>query len=134
MATPRDRVRSRLGSWRGRGDNTLHARAKPEKVEITESYSATQEISKNPSMDVDGPGIGQIEVKIPYDGCDYFTRQAVDDVKRGIDLHPGAGERKANIGYLLLTDHAKTDLRSIVQRHNQVGVIPLDIAVTSADG
>lgn len=134
MSTPRDRVRSALGSRRGRGDDKLYARAKPEKAKITESYSVTQEISKNPSMQVDGEGTGRIEMKIPYDGRDYVTRQAVDDVERGIAMRSGTGERKAVVGHLLLTGHAKTDLRNTIRRHSQVGVIPLAIPVTSAGG
>jgi hypothetical protein len=134
MSTPRDRVRSALGARRGRGDDKLYARAKPEKAEITESYSVAQEISKNPSMQVDGEGTGRIEMKIPYDGRDYVTRQAVDDVERGIAMRPGAGERKAIVGHLLLTDHARTDLRNTIQPHSQVGVIPLAVPVTSANG
>jgi len=133
MSTPRDRVRSALVSRRGRGDDKLYARAKPENVEITESYSVAQEISKNPSMRLDGEGTGRIETKVPYDGRTYFTRQAADDVERGIARRPGIGERQAVIGHLLLKDHEKTDLRNTMSRHDQVGVIPLAIPVTSVD-
>lgn len=134
MSTPGDRFRSTLGSRRGRGDDKLYARAMPQNVEITESYSVAQEISKNPSMQLGGKRAGRIEMKIPYDGRDYFTRQAADDVKHGIAMRSGTGERKAVIGHLLLTDHARTDLRNIMRRHNQVGVIPLAVPVTSAGG
>src|SRR5262249_42238572 len=134
MSMTGDRFRSALVSRRGRSDDKLYARAKPEKVEITESYSVEQEISKNPSMRLDGEGAGRIETKIPYDGRTYFTRQAADDVERGIARHPGTAERQAVIGHLLLKDHEKTDLRNIMRRHNQVGVIPLAIPVISADG
>ncbi len=85
-------------------------------------------------MQVAGEGAGRIEMKIPYDGRDYVTRQAVDDVERGIAMRSGVGERKAIVGHLLLTGHAKTDLRNTIRRHNQVGVIPLAVPVTSAGG
>src|SRR5215469_4135221 len=74
MSTTGGRVRSALAPRRERGDDKLYARAKPEKVEITESYSVVQEISKNPSMRPDGEGTGRIEAKVPYDGRTYFTR------------------------------------------------------------
>jgi hypothetical protein len=134
MSISGDRVRSALVSRRGRGDDTLYARAKPEKVEITERYSVAQEISKSPSMRLDGDGTGRIEAMIPYDGRTYFTRQAVDDVERGVARRPGIGERQAVIGHLLLKDHEKTDLRNAMRRHNQAGVIPLAVPVTSAGG
>src|SRR5262249_28231435 len=76
----------------------------------------------------------RIEMKIPYDGRDYFTRQAADDVHRGIAMRSGVGERKAIVGHMLLTGHAKTDLRNTMRRHNQIGVIPLAVPVTSTDG
>lgn len=134
MSTPADRFRSTLGVRRGRGDEALYARATPEKVKITERYSVAQEISKNRSMHLDGEGTGRIEMTIPFDGRDHFTRQAADDVERGINTRPKAGERTAVVGHLLLADHAKTDLRSIMRLHNQVGVIPLAVPVCSADG
>jgi hypothetical protein len=126
MFAPGDRVRF---TRRGRGDDRLYARARPQKVDITESYFVEHEISKSPSRPA-GEGIGRIEIAVPYDGRDYFTRQAVDDVKRG----SGSGERRAVIGHLLLTDYAKTDLRHSIRRHNQVGMIPITVPVTSADG
>jgi hypothetical protein len=134
MPAPGDKVLSPLGSRRGRVDDTLYARATPEEVKITESYSVQQEISQNPSMKLDGEGAGWVGVKIPYDGCAYFTRQAAEDVKRGISMRPVSGGRTAVVGHLLLTDHEKTDLRNVMQRYNQAGVIPLAVPVTSADG
>jgi len=45
------------------------------------------------------------------------------------------GGQHAVIGHLLLTDHAKTNLRELVtRRHNQVGVIPLAVPVTNGNG
>ena len=134
MSISGDRFRSALVSRRGRSDDTLYARAKPEKVELTESYSVVQEISKSPSMRLDGDNTGRIEAKIPYDGHTYFTRQAADDVERGVARLPGTGERRAVIGHLVLKDHEKTDLRNAMRRYNQAGVIPLAVPVTSASG
>jgi hypothetical protein len=134
MSTPKDRVRSAFGARRGRADDHLYARAMAEKAEITETYSVAQEISKSPSMKMGGQGIGKIEIEIPYDGRDYVTRQAIDDVEHGIARHPADGERKAIVGHLLLTDYAKTDLRNIIERRNQAGVLPLAIPVISAEG
>jgi hypothetical protein len=134
MSTPGDRFRSALLSRRGRADDRLYARATPEKVEVTESYSVRQEISKSPYLSLDGDGTGRIELEVPYDGRDYFTRQAADDVERGPQMPSGAAERKAIIGHLLLMDHAKTDLRNTAGRHNQAGVIPIAIPVSSSHG
>jgi hypothetical protein len=41
-----------LGSWRTRRDDTLYARAVPQKVELTETYAADQEISRSPSSGI----------------------------------------------------------------------------------
>jgi hypothetical protein len=127
-------MRSTLGSWRGREDENLYARATPQEAEIIESYSVTQEISKNRSLQLEDEHAGHIEIKLPYDGRDYFTRQAADDVEHRLASRPGTGEQQAVIGHLMLIDHGKTDLGSIVRRHNQIGVIPLAVPVNSADG
>ncbi len=92
-----------------------------------------QDISKNRSLDQDGPPSGLIRAEVPYDGCDYFTRQAVDDVDHRKPASVGAGGPKAVIGHLLFTDHEKTDLRTVMRRYNQAGIIPLEVPVTSGD-
>jgi hypothetical protein len=135
MPTPVNVIRATLGARRGSTDDRLYARATPEKVEIAETYSVTQEISRNPSDDL-GPPSGRIEMEIPYDGGDYFTRQAVGDVERGVTARGNTGPRTGIMGHLLIADHRRTNLyqnQSMVQ-HGEVGVIPLEAPFTSADG
>ncbi len=133
MPAPANVVRATLGSRRGNADDRLYARATPEKVEIAETYSVTQEISKNPRSEPGTP-TGRIEMVIPYDGCDYFTRQAVGDVERAVAGRGQAGPRTAIMGHLLIADHRRTDLYQSMRQHGEVGVIPLEVPVTSADG
>ena len=92
MPAPANLVRARLGSWGGNADDRLYARATPEKVEIAETYSVTQEISKSPWSEPGTP-TGRIEMVIPYDGGDYFTRQAGRDVDRAVAARGQAGQR-----------------------------------------
>src|SRR5689334_11426269 len=96
---------SMLRSLRPRGDDTLYARATPQKIELTETYSVEQEISRNPAIQQVGEGTGRIEVSVPYDGRDHFTRQAVADVERAVGTRGDIGDRQATIGHLLLADH-----------------------------
>jgi hypothetical protein len=132
-AMPVNVVRGALGSRRGNADDRLFARATPEKVEITETYSVTQEISRNPRRELGTP-TGQIEMVIPYDGGDYFTRQAVGDVERAIAVRGEGEPRTAIMGHLLIAEHRQTDLYQSMRYHGEVGVIPLEVPVTSADG
>ena len=133
MPAPANLVRARLGSWGGNADDRLYARATPEKVEIAETYSVTQEISKSPWSEPGTP-TGRIEMVIPYDGGDYFTRQAVRDVDRAVAARGQAEPRTAIMGHLLIADHRRTDLYQSMRQHGEVGVIPLEVPVTSADG
>jgi hypothetical protein len=124
-----DIVRSAIASRRGRGDGKVYARARPEEVKITEKYSVTQEISKSPTRGL-GPGTGRIEIAVPYDGGEYFTHQALDDVRWGLAGRPGAGPETAVIGHLRLVDHAKTDLRRVIvqmRQYHSAGVVPLEV-------
>ncbi len=111
----------------------LYARAAPEKVEITEEYSVTQEISTNPVWEP-GPAEGRVEIVVPYDGEKYFTREAADDVKKGIQTRTEEGT--AQVGQLLLSDYARTgELRSVMRLHRNSGVIPIEVPVpTVAEG
>ncbi len=115
-----------LSSRRARSDGKLYARAIPEKVEIAETYSVTQDISANPSLEAGSPE-GHIEIAVPFDGRDYFTRQAAGDVECGTSAPPGNGPGRVVIGHLLLADHTKTDLRGMMRQHNSAGVIPLEV-------
>lgn len=133
MPTPANVVRATLGSRRGNADDRLYARATPEKVEIAETYSVTQEIAKNPRSEPGTP-TGRIEMVIPYDGGDYFTRQAVGDVERAVAARGQAEPQTAIMGHLLIADHRRTDLYQSMRQHGEVGVIPLEVPVTSADG
>jgi hypothetical protein len=120
-------------SRRGRGDGKLYARAAPGKVEITENYSVTQEISGNPVLNT-GPCAGRIEITIPLDGHEFFTRQAADDLRLGTSGRPGNGQGPAVIGHLLLADHTRTDLRSAMRQYNNAGVIPIQVPVPASGG
>ena len=135
MSTPANVVRATLGSRRGNADDRLYARATPEKVEISETYCVTQEIAHNPGSDLGRP-TGRIEIVIPYDGGEYFTRQAAGDVERAVAARGQAVPRTAIMGHLLIADHRRTDLYQYqgMRQHGEVGVIPLEAPVTSADG
>src|SRR5262245_44586390 len=133
MAAPANMVRTTLGSRRGNADDRLYARAMPEKVEIAETYSVTQEISNSPRSE-SGTPTGRIEMVIPYDGGEYYTRQAVGDVERAVAARGRAEARTAIVGHLLIADHRRTDLYQSMRQHGEVGVIPLEVPVTSADG
>jgi hypothetical protein len=126
-------VGAMLGSRRGNADDRFYARATPEKVEITETYSAIQEISSNPDRELGMPA-GRIEMVVPYDGGDYFTRQAVEDVERAVAARGRAEPRTAIIGHLLIADHRQTDLHLSMRQYGEVGVIPLEVPVTSKNG
>jgi hypothetical protein len=131
VPTSRDLVRAALTSRRGRGDGKLYARAAPEKARIKESYTVNQEISKSPTRKL-GPCAGRIYISVPYDGGQYFTHQAVDDVKWGLVGRQGNGQGTAVIGHLRLVDHAKTDLRRVIgqmRQYHNVGVMPLEVPI-----
>jgi hypothetical protein len=133
MPTTVNLVRARLGSRRGNTDERLFARATPEKIEIAETYSVSEEVAKNPRSELGTP-TGRIEMVIPYDGCDFFTRQAVGDVEREVAARGQVTRRTAIMGHLLIADHRQTDLYQSMRQHGEVGVIPLEVPVTSAEG
>lgn len=124
-----------LRSLRARGDETLYARARPQEIELVESYSVEQEISRNPWRKYAGERTGQVKITVPYDGRSYFTRQAAEDVERALGARGAMADRRATIGHLLFVDHTKAiGLRPAMRMHNQTGAIPLRIPVTTADG
>ena len=111
MAAPRDGRGKRRAStgvlqglspgWnRSSADGTIYARAQLERAEITEEYFVEQEISKNPWARGGNAPAGRIQLSVPYDGYQFFTRLAAADVAHstGGDPPPAAN---AVIGHLL---------------------------------
>lgn len=118
----------------GQKDDTVYARAVPERVELTETYAVSQEISRNRSVEQDGDGAGRIEISVPYDGQRHFTQEALSDVAPALRTSAGT-DRKATIGHLLLTDrHKATRLPAEVRHHTTAGVLPLEVLLTNAGG
>ncbi|WP_326551684.1 hypothetical protein [Micromonospora sp. NBC_01813] len=110
----------------------MFARAVPQRVELTETYRVSQEISRNRAVGQDGDGAGLIEVSVPYDGQRYFTQEASSDVAHALPSGPGP-DRKATIGHLLLADHHKaTRLPAEVSHHTSAGVLPITVPLTDA--
>ncbi len=124
-----------LKPWRAHGDNKLFARATPQWVTLTETYSSEQDVSANSTTSMVGSGTGRIEVHVPYDGRDYFTRQAVSDVRHKLGSRHAMGDQRATIGHLLLGDHGNvTGLDGVMRAHQEIGLIPLNVPVASPDG
>ncbi|SRR6266496_383513 len=142
MPTPRDSfaklrtsvgtgVKHALAQTRGRAEpGPIYARARPDHAEITESYFVEQEISKNPWLRTGRSPVGQIELTVPYDGHECFTRHARDDVARAIAAHPESGDT-AVIGHLLLQDYANTTLRSTLALSDRHGSVPIEVPINS---
>ncbi|MDG4766817.1 hypothetical protein O7632_22345 [Solwaraspora sp. WMMD406] len=116
----------------GQKDDTVYARAVPQRVELTETYRVRQDISNNRSVEQDGDGAGRLEIIVPYDGQRYFTQEASSDVAHALPSGPGPDSR-AMIGHLLLTDHHKaTHLPAEVHHHTSAAVLPLTVPLTDA--
>ncbi len=153
MPTPRDgfsRIRTTFETGikqalvpaNGRAGNagTVYARARPSRAEITESYFVHQEISVSPWTkwrESLPPSSGRVELVIPYDGHDYFTRQAGADVAWGA-AHQQSEAGTAVIGHLLLKDYGATSLRDDLRLPDSHGAVPIEVPVShvgsDADG
>lgn len=119
-----------LSQARGRGDpdTAIYARARIQRAEITEDYYVQQQISVSPSTGYAAAPVGRIELAIPYDGRDFFTRQARDDVARATVARPRPGSM-VTIGHLLLQDYGRTDLGTGLQLQDSHGSVPIRIPV-----
>src|ERR1700733_3871563 len=94
---------------RNRSGEPTYARARVERVKIEEKYQYRQEISLNADVSEVGHPAGQIKIVLPYDGDEFFTRDAYADVDTA--RHGGAVPTdEAVVGFLALTDYEKTDL------------------------
>ena len=110
------------------GDGMIYARATPEKAKVTETYEVDQVISVNPQRRPGKQHPGQIEITVPFDGLNYFKRQAVRDVERARGGSRPAGDPDATIGQLLLAEHDQVvSLPPGVRMRTEYGVLPITV-------
>ncbi|MEV0675517.1 hypothetical protein AB0I60_03235 [Actinosynnema sp. NPDC050436] len=122
-------LRRVLGTRREGGTHTRDssfARARLDRVWFTEEYRYHQEISRNPSQERTDRPTGRIELTMPYDGADHFTRRALADVTSD---GPTALPERALVGHLAVTDHSRTDLARVLDLTSGYGSAPITVPV-----
>jgi hypothetical protein len=110
----------------------VYARAKPEAIRITETYTYEQELSRNPKNYIVPEPAARIEVTLPYDGYEFFTRQAFEDVKQQFAVKGTAHMAEtasALVGHLSFCDYGRTNLGKVLDLRNHYGSAPLLVPV-----
>jgi hypothetical protein len=116
-----------------RSGEPIRARARLESARIEERYYYRQQISLNPSSRVREESEGEIKLVLPYDGEEYFTRQACRDVERA--RHHGADrQRNALVGFFAFTKYENTDLGSVLSLDEIHGSLPIVVRLPTAPG
>ncbi len=102
------------------------------RARIVEEYGVRQDISVNPSIEQDQEGEGAIELAIPYDGRDYFTREAIGRVEAELTRRQDASSVRVEIARLELKNLAKTDLGARLEISDSESV-PVEVEVGRDD-
>jgi hypothetical protein len=110
-------------------DSTIFARAYLESVTVEEFFNYEQQISRNPFIQSQGLPRGRIAISMPYDGYEYFTRDAVDDVTPHLRRRAAGGSLEALVGHLVLVDHQDTNLSDVLALDGRFGAFPLRVPV-----
>ncbi|WP_410584341.1 hypothetical protein [Amycolatopsis sp. lyj-108] len=119
----------------GPGPGTeVFARAHPETVKVTERYYYKQEISRNSSMGHSQAPDGEIEIVVPFDGADHFTREACEDVAAALLRQPSGEAVSALIGHVVFARHQQTDLGERLGLDDTYGSLPIRVPVTGGGG
>jgi hypothetical protein len=113
---------------RPQADGEHFARALAECAVVTEHYEMTQEVSGNPTRDLSEPCPGRIAVTFPYDGRNYFTQEALDDVElMGESL---SGDVSVIAGHVVLAPSLDASANRSLDLGEARAVIPLRIPVS----
>ena len=88
----------------------IYARGCPERVSLKETYTYTREISRNQST-TSGTPTGTIEIVVPYDGQQFFTREACADVEHQLGTSNPAEDVEVQVGHLLLAGYERTNIK-----------------------
>jgi hypothetical protein len=111
---------------RDRSGEPTYARARVESAKIEEKYQYRQEISLNGDVAEAGDPAGLIKIVLPYDGDEFFTRDAYADV--GATRRSDAvSADEAVVGFLALTDYEKTGLEGPLGLQANYGSVPIAV-------
>jgi hypothetical protein len=118
---------------RNRSDEPVYARARAESVKIEEKYQYRQEISLNADVSAVGEPTGLLKIVLPYDGDEFFTRDAYADVDTA--RRDGAVPAdEAVVGFLALVDYEKTDLEGPLELQSNYGSVPIAVPLPEPAG
>ena len=92
-------------------EEPIFARAKPASVKLSEYYFFEKTLSRNPFIGPSQSPEGKIEIIMPYDGDQYFTRQAYRDVEKQLNTRARLDSHEAQFGHLAFTDQCSPDLQ-----------------------
>ena len=110
-------------------EKQIYARAQVKSARIKETYCYRQEISCNPSLGGGKAPTGRLEVKLPFDGDQFFTRQASKDVEEQIDEAFAGNRAGAVIGHVGLSKYGQTDLNDVLTLSDHYGSFPLTVPI-----
>jgi hypothetical protein len=110
-------------------EKNIYTRAKPANVHLREHYYYEKIVSKNPLTRQEQTPTGKIEVNVPYDGYQYFSRESYFDVKKQLGNDVQSNNLDASIGYLVLTDYGRTNLKDVLDLSEHYGAIPLRVPI-----
>lgn len=110
-------------------EKQIYARAQVKSARLKETYSYRQEISRNPSLGSGKAPTGRLEVGLPFDGYQFFTRQASKDVEQQIGATFSPSKVDVVIGHLGLSKYGQTDLNDVLALSDHYGAFPLSLPV-----
>ena len=100
-------------------------------MQIEEYLDYQEEISRNPSVDLNGDPAGLIRISVPFDGGAHFGTGARDDA--ALHLSDDDTVSEAVIGHLVFVEHEKTDLADVLGLASRFGSHPLRLPIRSTD-
>lgn len=115
-------------------DATAFARARPESIVVEECFDYEQEISRNPSIGSTDTTTGRIAISLPYDGHEFFTRDAAEDVERYLNgLNSPVNQLEALVGHLVFVDYQHTNLSDVFSLDRRLDAFPLRVPVRTTE-
>jgi len=111
--------------------NKLYVRAKPKNIKFVETYFYQRECSSNASIveDKHSKPIEQIKIVLPYDGFQFFTQQACNDVKT--QLKYKYKEVDGLIGHIAFANSESVDMQKIPLTNFRT--LPIEVPIINND-
>jgi hypothetical protein len=105
----------------------------PSEISISENYSYHGQITITQRLEESRPPIGKVQLRIPFDGHQYFPRKAFEELKEKLAQRRFRKVAHLTLGHLQFSDYEHSNLDSVINLTRNEGRMPVEIELSTPE-